>query len=224
MTATGFRLWPGYLDDGARRDLAEAVLDAVRNAPFLRPITPGGRPMSVEMTNLGPLGWVTDAAGYRYQGHHPLTGRPWPAMPPALMDIWRALAGTPADADCCLVNLYRGGARMGLHQDRDEADFSVPVLSISLGDTAVFRIGGASRSEPSRAIRLASGDVCLLGGEARLAFHGVDRVLAGSSRLIPGGGRLNLTLRRAAPAAGAQEGVAIAGRGLYPETRSPSRD
>jgi alkylated DNA repair protein (DNA oxidative demethylase) len=120
-------------------------------------------------------------------------------MPQALLDLWRALSGATADADCCLVNLYRDGARMGLHQDRDEADFGFPVLSVSLGDTAVFRLGGATRAASSRALRLASGDICMLGGEARLAFHGVDRILAGSSRLIPGGGRLNLTLRRAGP-------------------------
>jgi alkylated DNA repair protein (DNA oxidative demethylase) len=155
--------------------------------------------MSVEMTNFGTLGWVTDAAGYRYERRHPLTGRDWPAMPGALIDLWRALSGAGADADCCLVNLYRDGARMGLHQDRDEADFSFPVLSVSLGDTAVFRVGGTARRAPSQTFRLASGDVCLLGGEARLAFHGIDRILPGSSRLIPGGGRLNLTLRRAAP-------------------------
>lgn len=199
MTQAGFRLYPGYLTAHAQRALADAAFKAAEDAPFYRPMTPMGRPMSVEMTNLGPLGWVTDASGYRYERRHPVTGRAWPAMPQALLDLWRALSGAPADADCCLVNLYRDGARMGLHQDRDEADFSFPVLSVSLGDTAVFRLGGASRNAPSRTLRLASGDVCLLAGEARLALHGVDRVLGGSSRLIPGGGRLNLTLRRAAP-------------------------
>ena len=152
------------------------------------------------MTNFGVLGWVTDARGYRYQPDHPETGRPWPPMPPALLDLWRSLSGAAADPDCCLVNRYCGAARMGLHQDRDEADFSFPVLSVSLGDTAVFRLGGATRAGPTGTLRLASGDVCLLSGEARLAFHGVDRIMRGSSRLIPGGGRLNLTLRRAAAA------------------------
>jgi alkylated DNA repair protein (DNA oxidative demethylase) len=200
MTAPGFRLWPGHLGEDVQRSLVAQVFQAALEAPFHRPATPGGRPMSVAMTNLGPLGWVTDASGYRYQAHHPLTGRPWPAMPPALTALWRALGDPRADADSCLVNLYRDGARMGRHQDRDEADFTFPVLSVSLGDTAVFRIGGAARSDPSRTVRLASGDVCVLAGEARLAFHGVDRVLAGSSRLVPGGGRLNLTLRRAGAA------------------------
>ena len=156
--------------------------------------------MSVRMTNFGPLGWVTDATGYRYQPLHPETGRPWPAIPAALIDLWRSLTEASADPDCCLVNLYDAQARMGLHQDRDEADFSFPVLSVSLGDTAVFRIGGDNRRAPTASLRLASGDVCLLAGSSRLAFHGVDRILAGSSRLLPEGGRLNLTLRRAAPA------------------------
>jgi alkylated DNA repair protein (DNA oxidative demethylase) len=185
----------------AQRALVAAAFEAAEDAPFYRPMTPMGRPMSVEMTNFGTLGWVTDAAGYRYERRHPLTGRAWPAMPQAVVDLWCALSGASADPDCCLVNLYRDGARMGLHQDRDEADFSFPVLSVSLGDTAVFRLGGTTRRSPSRTLRLASGDVCILSGEARLAFHGVDRILVGSSRLIPGGGRLNLTLRRAAPPA-----------------------
>lgn len=201
MTPAGFRLFPGHLTAEAQRVLVDAAFEAARDAPFYRPMTPMGRPMSVEMTNLGPLGWVTDAAGYRYERRHPLTGRDWPAIPLALVDLWRTLSGASADADCCLVNLYRDGARMGLHQDRDEADFGFPVLSVSLGDTAVFRLGGTKRQSPSRTLRLASGDVCMLSGEARLAFHGVDRILAGSSCLIPGGGRLNLTLRRAAPRA-----------------------
>ncbi|HLZ82197.1 MAG TPA: alpha-ketoglutarate-dependent dioxygenase AlkB [Caulobacteraceae bacterium] len=197
MTQGGFRLFAGCLSAETQRALADAVFLAAEDAPFYRPMTPMGRPMSVEMTNFGTLGWVTDAAGYRYERCHPLTGRLWPVMPQALLDLWRALSGAPADADCCLVNLYRDSARMGLHQDRDEADFSFPVLSVSLGDTAVFRLGGTTRKAASRTLRLASGDVCLLGGEARLAFHGVDRIIAGSSRLVAGGGRLNLTLRRA---------------------------
>ena len=190
----GFLLAPGRLNADAQRSLVDEVFARAEEAPFYRPITPGGKPMSVETTNFGPLGWVTEIGGYRYQPQHPVTGRPWPPIPAVLLELWLELAGsTPPDA--CLVNLYRQGARMGLHQDRDEADFSHPVLSVSLGDTAVFRIGGPKRSEPTRSIRLSSGDVCLLAGAARLAHHGVDRILAGSSGLIPGGGRLNLTLR-----------------------------
>lgn len=197
-TTTGFRLWPGKLSAESQAALAAEVLALSQVAPFYQPITPGGKAMSVQTTNFGPLGWFTDAAGYRYQATHPQTGEPWPAIPHVLLDLWAELAdqGTPPDA--CLVNLYRGEARMGLHQDRDEADFSFPVLSVSLGDTAVFRLGGLKRSDPTRTLRLSSGDVCVLAGEARLFHHGVDRILAGSSRLIPGGGRLNLTLRRAA--------------------------
>ena len=199
MDHDGFRLFPGALDEAAQRALAAEVLAAAETAPPYRPVTPGGKPMSVRMTNLGPLGWVTDAGGYRYEPLHPGTGRPWPAMPPALLALWDRLADAPGPPDACLVNLYDAEARMGLHQDRDEADFAYPVLSVSLGDSAVFRLGGPRRGDPSRTVRLASGDVCLLSGPARLYFHGVDRILAGSSRLLPGGGRLNLTLRRARP-------------------------
>ena len=199
MHATGFRLLPALLDAPAQKALVEEVLAAVEGAPFYRPVTPGGQPMSVMMTNLGPLGWVTDASGYRYTPVHPQTGKAWPPIPRRLFDLWARHADADTPPDACLVNLYRGDARMGLHQDRDEADFGLPVLSVSLGDTAVFRIGGAARKDATRSVRLTSGDVCVLAGDARLAFHGVDRLLGGSSRLVPGGGRINLTLRRATP-------------------------
>jgi alkylated DNA repair protein (DNA oxidative demethylase) len=192
----GFRLWPGALSATAQSALLAEVLAAVEQSPFFRPVTPGGRPFSVEMTNLGPLGWVSDRAGYRYQPTHPVTGAPWPSMPETLLTLWSDLTGWPEPPDACLVNLYRGEARMGLHQDRDEQDHCAPVLSVSLGDTAVFRIGAAGGG-PTRTVRLASGDVCALTGPARLARHGIDRVIAGSSTLVPGGGRINLTLRRA---------------------------
>jgi alkylated DNA repair protein (DNA oxidative demethylase) len=195
----GFRLWPGRLDAPAQAALAGQVLDLARDSPFHAQITPGGRRMSVEMTSLGPLGWVSDLRGYRYAAAHPLTGRPWPPIPASLLELWADLADPRTPPDSCLVNLYRGAARMGLHQDRDEADFGIPVLSVSLGDTAIFRLGGLRRSDATRTVRLASGDVCVLAGADRLAFHGVDRVVEGSSQIVPGGGRLNLTLRRAAP-------------------------
>ena len=153
--------------------------------------------MSVAMTGLGALGWITDAKGYRYEPRHPVTGKPWPPMPAVLTALWAELCDAQVPADAGLVNVYDAKARMGLHQDKDEADFGFPVLSVSLGDTAVFRIGGTRRSDPTGTIRLASGDVCLLSGEARLAYHGVDRILTGSSQLIAGGGRINVTLRRA---------------------------
>ncbi len=197
---TGFRLLPGKLGPEAQAALAREVLEAAEQAPFHRPLTPGGKAMSVEMTGLGPLSWITDARGYRYEPRHPLTGMAWPAIPQVLLDLWAELCDPAVPPDACLVNLYRGAARMGLHQDRDEADFGFPVLSVSLGDTAIFRIGGTKRTDPTTSVRLASGDVCVLAGEARLAFHGVDRVLPGSSLLVPVGGRINLTLRRARPA------------------------
>jgi alkylated DNA repair protein (DNA oxidative demethylase) len=195
----GFQLVPAALDAAAQKALAETVLGALEAFPAAHYVTPGGKAMSVAMSNLGPLGWVSDARGYRYQATHPGSGKPWPAIPQVLLDLWARHADPAVPPDACLVNLYRGTAKMGLHQDRDEADFAFPVLSVSLGDTAVFRIGGTRRGGRTASVRLASGDVCLLGAEARLAFHGVDRIIPGSSGLIPGGGRLNLTLRRAGP-------------------------
>ena len=153
--------------------------------------------MSVRMTNCGPLGWVTDKeGGYRYQATHPRTGKPWPPMPQALLDLWHDLADYPAPPEACLVNYYAGSAKMGLHQDKDEEDFAAPVLSVSLGDTGLFRVGGRSRKDATKTYELLSGDVVVLGGADRLAYHGLDRILAGTSDLIPEGGRFNLTLRR----------------------------
>jgi len=195
----GFRFWPGALSASEQARLLAEVLVAAEAAPFYRPVTRGGRPFSVEMTGLGPLGWVSDRTGYRYQPTHPVTGGPWPPMPERMLVLWRDLTGWPEPPDACLVNRYRDGAKMGLHQDLDEQDRSAPVLSVSLGDAAIFRIGAAGGG-PTRTVRLASGDVCALTGPARLARHGIDRVIAGSSSLIPGGGRINLTLRRAGPA------------------------
>jgi alkylated DNA repair protein (DNA oxidative demethylase) len=193
----GFDLWPELLDPAVQKALIDAVMAAADAAPFAHYGTAYGKAMSVAMTAFGPLGWTSDQAGYRYAERHPGTGAAWPAMPPALLDLWAKLGDPETPPDSCLINLYRGDARMGLHQDRDEADPAFPVLSISLGDTAMFRIGGTSRKDPTRSLRLSSGDVCRLSGPARLAFHGVDRILAGSSGLVPGGGRINLTLRRA---------------------------
>lgn len=194
----GFALHPAALSRDTQAALVAEVLSLAQTAPFYRAKVPGGRSMSVLNANLGPLGWVADQTGYRYQPHHPVTGQPWPAMPESLVALWRSYAGADVDPDACLVNLYRDGARMGLHRDLDEANRKAPVLSISLGDTALFRLGGLARGDPTRSMRLASGDICVLAGEARMAFHGVDRTIEGSSTLIPGGGRLNLTLRRAA--------------------------
>lgn len=192
----GFSLFPAALGRQAQASLVQTVLAAVGDAPFHSPVTPGGRPFSVQMSNLGPLGWVSDRAGYRYQPTHPVTGKPWPKMSQVLLDLWSAHGGGDEPPTSCLVNLYRGPAKMGLHQDRDEGDLSFSVVSISLGDTGVFRIGPADGGKTTT-VRLASGDICTLAGPARLARHGIDRILEGSSTLIPGGGRLNLTLRRA---------------------------
>lgn len=195
----GFDLWPGLLSPDAQRALVEAVLAAAETAPPANYATPYGKAMSVAMTSLGPLGWTSDAAGYRYADRHPATDAPWPAMPQALLDLWAARGDPEVPPDACLVNFYGPEARMGLHQDRDEADLTAPVLSISLGDAAVFRIGPAEGGR-SAGLRLTSGDVCALTGPARLARHGIDRILPGSSGLVPGGGRINLTLRRATAA------------------------
>lgn len=193
----GFRHLPGHLDRAAQAALLAEVLAAVAGSGWFQPTMPrSGRPLSVVMGNLGPLGWVADRRGYRYQPVHPDTGLPWPPLPGSLRALWDAVTFWPAPPEACLVNLYRGGARMGLHQDRDEADLTAPVLSVSLGDTAIFRLGGTVRGGPTRTLPLASGDVVVLGGASRLRFHGVDRILAGSSDLVPGGGRINLTLRR----------------------------
>ena len=200
-TTSGFRLLPGRLSRAQQQALLDEVLAKAKDAPFVHQTTPGGKPMSVAMTSFGDLGWTSDAKGYRYEPAHPATRRAWPAMPAILTELWAELADPAVPPDACLINFYDADAKMGLHQDKDEADFRFPVLSVSLGDTAVFRIGGLKRSDPTTSVRLSSGDVCLLAGAALLYHHGVDRILPGSSRLIPGGGRINLTLRRAAAAA-----------------------
>jgi alkylated DNA repair protein (DNA oxidative demethylase) len=178
--------------------LLAAIGEVIAEAPLFTPTMPrSGKPMSVRMTNCGPLGWVTDKErGYRYQATHPETGKAWPPIPAALLELWRELARYPAPPEACLVNYYAESAKMGLHQDKDEEDFAAPVLSVSLGDTGIFRVGGRSRKDPTRAFELKSGDVVVLGGGDRLAFHGIDRILTGTSDLIPEGGRFNLTLRR----------------------------
>lgn len=195
--APGVTHWPGYLDAPAQAELVAALREVARAAPFFVPRMPRtGKPFSVRMTNCGALGWVSDESGYRYQPLHPETRQAWPPMPPVLLKAWQELAGYPQPPQACLINFYEASAKMGLHQDKDEQDFAAPVLSLSLGDTAIFRIGGTERGGKTVSLKLASGDALLFGGEARLAYHGIDRILAGSSALLPQGGRLNLTLRR----------------------------
>ena len=189
---------PGKIDLTRQIELMRDLRAVMDEAPLFTPTMPrSGKPMSVRMTNCGPLGWVTDRErGYRYQATHPVTGRPWPAMPQMLLDLWHEVARYAAPPEACLVNYYGGDAKMGLHQDKDEDDFDAPVLSVSLGDSAIFRAGGRSRGDPTRKFELKSGDVVVLGGEDRLAFHGIDRILPGTSGLLAEGGRINLTLRR----------------------------
>lgn len=192
----GVILWRERFSRPEQKTLLDAVLTRLAEAPFYRPRMPGSdKEFSVEESNFGSLGWVSDKNGYRYQATHPLTGKPWPDIPPALTELWREIAHAP-DAECCLINLYREGARMGLHQDKDERALSAPVVSVSLGDEALFRIGGSKRCDPTQSVMLLSGDVVMFGGPARLAYHGIDRIRPGSSSLIPGGGRINLTMRR----------------------------
>ncbi len=193
----GLKHFPGFLDRAAQDMLLTELRRAVADAPLFQPVMPRtGRPFSVKMTNLGSLGWVADRAGYRYQATHPETGRRWPAIPDQVLDVWRNVASYSHEPEACLVNFYADGTKMGLHQDKDEEDFEAPVVSISLGDTAVFRIGGTERGGKTSTIKLQSGDVLVMGGAARLCFHGVDRVLGGTSTLLKDGGRINLTLRR----------------------------
>jgi DNA oxidative demethylase len=200
----GLRLRPGggvlhrgYLSRTAQAALLTVLRSCVETAPLFRPVLPRtDKPFSVRMTSLGALGWVSDKDGYRYQPHHPVTGTPWPDMPSMLQEIWVAVTpdGTPLP-DACLVNYYESGARMGLHQDTDETDLTWPVVSASLGDEALFRLGGQTRRGRTMSFRLCSGDVLVLKGEDRLAFHGVDRIYPGTSSLLKQGGRISLTLR-----------------------------
>ncbi|MGX9853881.1 alpha-ketoglutarate-dependent dioxygenase AlkB family protein [Limimaricola variabilis] len=190
----GVRVLPGLLGPEAQVAMLADLREVARAAPVMRPVTRRG-PMSVRMTSAGRLGWVADRRGYRYEPVHPETGRPWPPIPDSVLAVWRAVSGVEADPDSCLVNLYREGAKMGMHQDRDEGDFSYPVVSISLGDEALFRVGSVERGGKTASIWLRSGDVAVMGGAARLVHHGIDRVRDGSSTLIDGGGRINVTLR-----------------------------
>ncbi|WP_029660616.1 alpha-ketoglutarate-dependent dioxygenase AlkB [Aliihoeflea sp. 2WW] len=194
----GFRHLPGYFDRDAQEALVAEIRAVVTAAPLYVPRMPRtGKEMSVRMTNCGDLGWVTDKErGYRCQPTHPETGTPWPPIPSVLLKLWAEAAQFDKPPQACLVNFYDASAKMGLHQDRDEEEFAAPVVSVSLGDDCLFRIGGTARSDPTRSLRLSSGDVVILGGECRLAFHGVDRIHPGTSTLLKNGGRINLTMRR----------------------------
>lgn len=194
LRLNGFEVFRSLLLPEAQAALVEAVRAVVGVAPLVVPVTPGGRPMSVRMTSAGRVGWTTDRQGYRYAPLHP-SGAAWPPIPQPVLAVWQAVTGLDRLPDSCLINFYAEGARMGLHQDRDEGDFRWPVVSISLGDDALFRMGGTERTDPTRGLWLNSGDVVVMGGPARLAWHGIDKVRHGSSQLLAQGGRLNLTLR-----------------------------
>jgi alkylated DNA repair protein (DNA oxidative demethylase) len=190
----GVRLLKGYLDRVAQEALVEDVREIVRKAPFRRPMTPWGKPMRVKMTSAGRYGWHTDRSGYRYIDAQ-LDGRAWPQIPGSVLALWDALIEGERRPDCLLVNYYDAKAKMGMHQDKDERDFGWSVLSVSLGDTARFRVGGTERGGETQSVELESGDVAILGGAARMAYHGIDRIKPGSSTLLKDGGRINLTCR-----------------------------
>ncbi len=188
-----------FYDQALSHDEQVALVDDLRliakQAPFFRPITQRGTPMSVRMTAAGQFGWYSDRSGYRYIETHP-SGPAWPPIPMSVLRVWRSVVpATSPDPECCLINYYADGAKMGLHQDRDEADFAWPVVSISLGDDALFRLGNLTRGGTTESRWLRSGDVCVIGGDARLIYHGVDRIAQGSSTLLSNGGRINITLR-----------------------------
>ncbi len=194
----GFRHLPGHFGRAQQTALLRNLREIVEAAPLYSPAMPRtGKLLSVRMTNCGSLGWLTDRdGGYRYQAAHPETGLPWPPIPVMLLDLWKAVADYPFAPEACLVNYYGAGTKLGSHRDEDEQDKAAPVVSLSLGDDAIFHVGGPKRGDPKERIVLRSGDVVILGGAARLAYHGIDRILSGTSDLLPEGGRINLTLRR----------------------------
>ena len=203
----GFAHYPLYFPPSQQADLIGAVKAGTALAPFYQPTMPRtGAPLSVVMSNFGPLGWVSDKdRGYRYEEVHPRTGAPWPSLPDMLGKLWDEVTGYKVRPEACLINWYKAcahdgkGAKMGMHVDNDELDVCAPVVSVSLGDPAMFRIGGPKRGGPTQGMKLFSGDVVVLAGDARLCHHGVSKVYYGESALVPRGGRINLTMRRVNP-------------------------
>ena len=194
LTVREFKIYHEYLDQDAQIALVEEVRACLKHAPLFQPVTPRGTPMSVRMSAAGQFGWVSDRKGYRYEAKHP-AGVSWPKMPKRVLDLWRTLVPSARLPECCLINWYSDAAKMGMHQDRDEKDMSQPVVSISLGDDALYRMGNATRGGKTESVWLRSGDVVVMEGSARMAYHGVDRVRPHSSTLLRNGGRINLTLR-----------------------------
>ena len=197
----GFAHYPGYFSPPQQQALIAAVKAGVERAPFYIPRMPRtGQPLSVAMSNFGSLGWVTDRdGGYRYDATHPKTRKPWPEMPAALLDLWQDVTDFPQDPEACLINWYREGNKMGAHIDNDEQEARAPIVSVSLGDPALFRIGGPIRGGSTKGLKLFSGDVVVMGGESRFCYHGVSKIFYGESALVPRGGRINLTMRRVRP-------------------------
>lgn len=181
-------------------DLIADLRDIVGQASFRHMVTPGGHQMSVAMTNCGGAGWVTDRSGYRYDGVDPESGKPWPAMPPSFLELAKQAAAQGGfdgfSPDACLINRYQPGAKMSLHQDKDEHDFGAPIVSVSLGLPAIFLFGGLKRSDKPRRFRLEHGDIVVWGGPARLVYHGVAPLADGEHALM-GRQRINLTFRKA---------------------------
>ena len=194
MRIRGVEIHRRAIGVGEQNRLVEALQSVAAAAPPFSPRTPRGGRMSVRMTSAGRLGWYADRRGYRYEARHP-DGGAWPAIPEPVLSIWRTYGSELRDPDCCLVNFYGRDARMGMHRDADEHDYSWPVVSVSLGDSALFRIGNLERGGSTESVWLESGDIAVMGGAARLLFHGIDRIRHGSSGLLPEGGRINLTLR-----------------------------
>jgi DNA oxidative demethylase len=193
-TIRGAEYHAGFLGRAEQEAIVADLRVVIAAAPLFSPMTAWGKPMTVRMTSAGRFGWYSDRKGYRYIDRHP-DGQGWPPIPDRVLAIWCALCRGAPHPDCCLINWYDPGACMGLHQDRDEADFRWPVLSVSLGDDGLFRIGGTERGGPTDSLWLRSGDVVVLGGAARLAYHGIDRIAPGTSTLLDAPGRINLTLR-----------------------------
>ena len=194
----GIKLVRGFFTLGEQRTLIEDLRAVAMRAPPFHPMTPRGLSMSVKITAAGRYCWYSDRKGYRYVDAHPETGAPFPPIPDLVLRAWQQFE-TRGDPDCCLINHYAENTRMGLHRDEDEADFSFPVVSISLGDPALFRVALGEERTPTKSFWLETGDVMALSGERRLAYHGVDRIKFGETALLAQGGRLNVTLRRVAP-------------------------
>ncbi len=197
----GFAHYPLYFSPEEQVELINAVKAATKTAPFYQPTMPRtGAPLSVVMSNFGELGWVTDRnKGYRYEAVHPKTRASWPPLPDLLVKLWQDVANWHDQPEACLINWYKDGAKMGMHVDSDELAVNAPVVSVSLGDPATFRIGGPERGGSTQGIKLMSGDVVVLARAARQCHHAVSKVFYGESALVPKGGRINLTMRRVNP-------------------------